>query len=205
MCQISYSSQLAVILALNFNFLTVPGVVTPGSAASQIELIIYCSMISAIVSMAYFFGLINVYGDLRFRFASIVVCFHGRYNSCCSPWPWQAEGMWMLTETKLGTAGLAIVHSLPFASLIWSCAISSHCCMHSHLADMISESYFSPQLLQCRFSIRRNLPLSWPSALNVSLLCCSGPWVWGWCCCSVALGVAMFRESYFSNGAETTV
>ena len=87
MCQISYSSQLAVILALNFNFLTVPGVVTPGSAASQIELIIYCSMISAIVSMAYFFGLINVYGDLRFRFASIVVCFHGRYNSCCSPLP----------------------------------------------------------------------------------------------------------------------
>ena len=62
-----------MILALNFNFLTVPGVVTPGSAASQIKLIIYCSMISVIVSMAYSIGLINVYDDPRFMFASIAV------------------------------------------------------------------------------------------------------------------------------------
>ena len=85
-CRISYRSQSTVMLAVNFSFLAVPGVVTPGSAASSIEIIIYCSVVSTIASIVFSFCLLNVYSDPGLMVASSAVCFHGIYNSRCSPW-----------------------------------------------------------------------------------------------------------------------
>ena len=60
---ISYVSQSTVMLAVNFSFLAVPGVVTPSSPATQIEIIIYCSVVSTIGSIVCSFTLSNVYSD----------------------------------------------------------------------------------------------------------------------------------------------
>jgi hypothetical protein len=86
-CRISYSSQSTVMLAVNFSFLAVPGVVIPGSSASSIQIIIYCSVVSTVASIVFSFGLLNVYSDPAFMVASSAVCFHGRCDGHCSPWP----------------------------------------------------------------------------------------------------------------------
>ncbi|KAG8216239.1 hypothetical protein J3R82DRAFT_8280 [Butyriboletus roseoflavus] len=52
-----------VMLAVNISFLAVPGVITAGSPASPIEIIIYCSVVSTIGSIIFSFALSNVYSD----------------------------------------------------------------------------------------------------------------------------------------------
>jgi hypothetical protein len=103
-----YTIFSTVMLAVNFSFLAVPGVVTPGSAASSIEIIIYCSVVSTVASILFSFFLLNVYSDPGLMAARHVV-----------------EAMWTLSQTKSGMACLAITHSLPIASLIWSIALFS--------------------------------------------------------------------------------
>jgi hypothetical protein len=88
-CRISYGSQSTVMLAVNFSFLAVPGVVTPGSAASSIEIIIYCSVVSTVASIVFSFFLLNVYSDPGLMAARHVVCLHGKDHIylACSRWP----------------------------------------------------------------------------------------------------------------------
>jgi hypothetical protein len=82
-CRISYGSQSTVMLAVNFSFLAV---ITSGSTASTIKIIIYCSVVSTVASIVFSFGLLNVYSDPGLLVAGSAVCFHVRCNSCCSPW-----------------------------------------------------------------------------------------------------------------------
>ncbi|KAG8216238.1 hypothetical protein J3R82DRAFT_8279 [Butyriboletus roseoflavus] len=97
-----------VMLAVNISFLAVPGVITAGSPASQIEIIIYCSVVSTIGSIAFSFTLANVYSDPGLMSADTT-----------------AEVMKTLGQTKWGMACLAITHSLPIACLIWSITLFS--------------------------------------------------------------------------------
>ena len=73
-CRISYVSQSTVMLAVNFSFLAVPGVVTAGSPASQIEIILCCSVVSSIGSIVFSFALSNVYSDPGLIDAGPAVC-----------------------------------------------------------------------------------------------------------------------------------
>ena len=86
---ISYGSQSTVMLAVNFSFLAVPGVVTPGLAASSIEIIIYCSVVSTVASIVFSFYLLNVYSNPGLMAARHVVCPHGKDHICMeySRWP----------------------------------------------------------------------------------------------------------------------
>ena len=88
-CRISYCSQSTVMLAVNFSFLAVPGVVTPGSAASPVEIIIYCSVVSTVASMVFAFGLMNRYSDPELITHYRTVCLHDRDHNHlkCSRWP----------------------------------------------------------------------------------------------------------------------
>ncbi|KAI9567654.1 hypothetical protein HD554DRAFT_2173061 [Boletus coccyginus] len=104
-----YTIFSTVMLAVNFSFLAVPGVVNQASAAAPtptagpIEIAIYCSVVSTVGSIVFSFGLLNVYSDPGLMVARNAV-----------------EAMWTLSQTKTGMAFLAITHSLPMASLIWS-------------------------------------------------------------------------------------
>ncbi|KAF8558572.1 hypothetical protein OG21DRAFT_1074593 [Imleria badia] len=91
------------MLAVNFSFLAVPNVVTSGTAAGPIEIIIYCSVVSTVASIVLSFGLLSVYNNPGLLVAHIAL-----------------EAMWTLSQTKSGMACLAITDSLPIASLIWS-------------------------------------------------------------------------------------
>ncbi|KAG8216242.1 hypothetical protein J3R82DRAFT_8283 [Butyriboletus roseoflavus] len=104
----SYVSQSTVMLAVNFSFLAVPGVVTPNTAASKIEIIIYCSVVSTIGSIVFSFALLNVYSDPGLMVAGPA-----------------AVAMRTLGQRKWGMACLAITHSLPIACLVWSIALFS--------------------------------------------------------------------------------
>jgi len=56
------------MLAVIFSFPAVTGIVTPvglASAASPIEIITYCSVVSMVASIVFFFGLLNVYSNPR--------------------------------------------------------------------------------------------------------------------------------------------
>ena len=77
------------MLAVNFSFLAVPGVVTPGLAASSIEIIIYCSVVSTVASIVFSFYLLNVYSNPGLMAARHVVCPHGKDHICMeySRWP----------------------------------------------------------------------------------------------------------------------
>ena len=84
-CRVSYGSQSTVMLAVNFSFLAVPGVVIPGTPAGPIEIIIYGSVVSTIASIVFSFALLNVYSNPSLMVADSAVCFHGRYDGRCSP------------------------------------------------------------------------------------------------------------------------
>lgn len=71
---LSYGLQSTVMLAVNFSFLAVPGVVNPGSAASAIQIIIYCSVVSTTASILFSFALLNVYSNPELLVASPAVC-----------------------------------------------------------------------------------------------------------------------------------
>ena len=51
------------MLAVNFSFLAVPGVVIPGTPAGPIEIIIYGSVFSTITSIVFSFALLNMYSN----------------------------------------------------------------------------------------------------------------------------------------------
>ncbi|KAG8216890.1 hypothetical protein J3R82DRAFT_7159 [Butyriboletus roseoflavus] len=97
-----------VMLAVNISFLAVPGVITAGLPASQIEIIIYCSVVSTIGSIVFSFTLSNVYSDPGLMSAVPA-----------------AEVMKTLNRKRWGMACLAITHSLPIACLIWSIILFS--------------------------------------------------------------------------------
>ncbi|KAN0094374.1 hypothetical protein V8E55_002661 [Tylopilus felleus] len=103
-----YTIFSTVMLAVNFSFLALPGVIPQGSAASPIQIIIYCSLVSTIASIVFSFGLLNVYSNPRLLIAQNVL-----------------TAMETLSQMKTGMAGLAITHSLPIAALIWSIALFS--------------------------------------------------------------------------------
>ncbi|KAF8558566.1 hypothetical protein OG21DRAFT_1074113 [Imleria badia] len=103
-----YTIFSTVMLAVNFSFLAVPGVVTIGTAAGPIQIIIYCSVVSTVASIVFSFGLLNMYSNPGLMVARNAL-----------------EAMWTLSQTKSGMACLAITHSLPIASLIWSIALFS--------------------------------------------------------------------------------
>ncbi|KAH0831363.1 hypothetical protein J3R83DRAFT_14026 [Lanmaoa asiatica] len=105
---ISYGSQSTVMLAVNFSFLAVPGVVIPGTPASPIQIIIYCSVVSTVGSIGFSFALLNVYSNPGLLVAGPA-----------------AEAMRTLGQVRPGMACLAITHSLPIACLIWSIALFS--------------------------------------------------------------------------------
>ena len=138
-CRISYCSQSTVMLAVNVNFLAVPGVVTTGSAASPIGTIIYCSEVSALASILFSVILLNICSNPRLVGAHNVVCLHaGKLHNYleCSRQSLQVGAMWMLSQTKWSMACLAITCSLPNASLMWSYVISTHRrmqCIHALL------------------------------------------------------------------------
>ncbi|KAF8123686.1 hypothetical protein EV363DRAFT_765742 [Boletus edulis] len=103
-----YTIFSTVMLAVNVSFLAVPGVITPDSAAGPIEIIVYCSLVSTVASIVFSFGLLNMYSNPRLMVARNAL-----------------EAMWTLSQTKTGMACLAITHSLPIASLIWSIVLFS--------------------------------------------------------------------------------
>ncbi|KAN0094363.1 hypothetical protein V8E55_002650 [Tylopilus felleus] len=103
-----YTIFSTVMLAVNFSFLALPGVIPQGSAASPIQIIIYCSLVSTIASIVFSFELLNVYSNPRLLNAQNVL-----------------TAMETLSGTTTGMAGLAITHSLPIASLVWSIALFS--------------------------------------------------------------------------------
>ena len=71
-----------MILAVNFSFLVVPGIVTPGSPASAIQIMIYYSIVSTIGSIVFSFALSNVYSNPGFIDSGPVVCLYGGYYVC---------------------------------------------------------------------------------------------------------------------------
>ncbi|KAG8215527.1 hypothetical protein J3R82DRAFT_9179 [Butyriboletus roseoflavus] len=97
-----------VMLAVNISFLAVPGVITLGSPATQIEIIIYCSVVCTIGSIIFSFALSNVYSDPALANANTA-----------------ADVMETLSRMKGGMACLAITHSLPIACLVWSITLFS--------------------------------------------------------------------------------
>ncbi|KAN0094481.1 hypothetical protein V8E55_002768 [Tylopilus felleus] len=103
-----YTIFSTVMLAVNFSLLSVPGVVNEKAPAGPIQIIIYCSVVSTIASIVFSFGLLNVYSSPRLLIARNAL-----------------DAMWKLSRTKTGMACLAITHSLPIASLIWSIALFS--------------------------------------------------------------------------------
>ncbi|KAH0831362.1 hypothetical protein J3R83DRAFT_14025 [Lanmaoa asiatica] len=107
-CPVSHSPQSTVMLAVNFSFLAMPGVITPGARASPTQLIIYCSVVSTVGSIVFSFALLKVYSDPEFTDADSA-----------------AEAMRTLSLTGWGMACFAITHSLPIACLIWSIALFS--------------------------------------------------------------------------------
>ena len=70
------------MLAVNFSFLAVPTVNTLGSAASSIEIITYCSVVSTIASIVFFVGLLIVYSNPRLMAARHAVYLHGKDHNC---------------------------------------------------------------------------------------------------------------------------
>ena len=73
------------MLAVNFSFLAVPGVATPGSPASQIQIIIYGSVVSTIGSIVFTFTLLNVYSNPGLLVAGPAVRLHHKdhvYSEC---------------------------------------------------------------------------------------------------------------------------
>ncbi|KAG8216241.1 hypothetical protein J3R82DRAFT_8282 [Butyriboletus roseoflavus] len=103
-----YTIFSTVMLAVNFSFLAVPGVVTPGLPATQIPIIIYCSVVSTIGSIVFSFALLKVYSNPGLMVADPA-----------------ALAMRTLGQTKWGMACLAITHSLPISCLIWSITLFS--------------------------------------------------------------------------------
>lgn len=74
--RLSHGLQSTVMLAVDFSFLAVPGVITPSSDASTIQTIIYCSVVSTTASIVFSFALLNVYSDPGLLIAGPVVCFY---------------------------------------------------------------------------------------------------------------------------------
>ncbi|KAG9310205.1 hypothetical protein JVU11DRAFT_9847 [Chiua virens] len=103
-----YTIFSTVMLAVNFSFLSVPGVVNKNSTTSTIQIIIYCSIVPTIASIAFSFALLNVYND-----PGLVTA--GR----------AAVAMRSLSQRRTGMPCLAITHSIPIASLIWSIVLFS--------------------------------------------------------------------------------
>jgi len=64
------------------------------------------SVVSTVASIVFSFGLLGVYSNPRLMAARHAL-----------------DAMWSLSQTKSGMACLAITHSLPLASLIWSIAL----------------------------------------------------------------------------------
>ena len=81
-CGASYVSQSTVMLAVNFSFLVVPGVITSGPPASPIQIILYCSVVSTIGSIVFSFALSNLYSDPGLMDAGPAVCLYDGYHVC---------------------------------------------------------------------------------------------------------------------------
>lgn len=83
--RLSYTLQSTVMLAVNFSLLAVPGVVTPSSGASTIQIVIYCSVVSTIASIVFSFSLLNVYSNPGLLVAGPAVRLHHKdhvYSEC---------------------------------------------------------------------------------------------------------------------------
>ena len=161
-CRTSYGSQSTVMLAVNFSFLAVPGVVTPGSAASSIEIIIYCSVVSTVASIVFSFGLLGVYSNPRLMGARYAVCLHGRRP--------QLPGMFTFSmiagchvdaqSSEIGN-GVSCNHAQPSGCLPHMVVRHpNHRRVCSRFAYMVLESHFSSRPSRYKFSVGRNAPLS---------------------------------------------
>ncbi|KAI9567699.1 hypothetical protein HD554DRAFT_2106094 [Boletus coccyginus] len=95
-----YTIISTVMLAVNFSFLAVPGVVSPASGASQVEFYIYCSAASSLASIIFSLSLLNVHSNQGVMVTRDLIS--------------------TLNQTGLGMAFLAIMYSLPIFSLLYS-------------------------------------------------------------------------------------
>ncbi|KAF8135770.1 hypothetical protein EV363DRAFT_1396239 [Boletus edulis] len=115
-----------VMLTANLAFLTVPGVTVP------LQVIIHGSALMTITSIVVSFVLLNMYASTKFARSTTAVCFlsHSSVNI-----------MWSITN-GVGIPGLAVLHSLPMVSLIWSIllffvALAYHVFVQAHLTVRI--------------------------------------------------------------------
>ncbi|KAG9310207.1 hypothetical protein JVU11DRAFT_9849 [Chiua virens] len=102
-----YTIFSTVMLAVNFSFLAVPGVIK-STGVTLTQIMIYCSIVVTVASIVFSFILLNVYSNPELMDAVDT-----------------AESMRSLDQIKMGMAFLAITHSLPMASLIWSIVLFS--------------------------------------------------------------------------------
>jgi hypothetical protein len=76
--RLSYDSQFTVMFAVNFSFLTAPGVVTPCTTANAIRITIITQ---------WFHAVLQVYSDPGLVVAVLQYVFMADANSCRSPLP----------------------------------------------------------------------------------------------------------------------
>ncbi|KAG9314465.1 hypothetical protein JVU11DRAFT_5262 [Chiua virens] len=103
-----YTIFSTVMLAVDFSFLAVPGVVNSGHNTTAIQVIIYCSIVATVASIVFSFTLLNAYSNPGLTRAVPA-----------------GKAMHVLSRIRSGMACLAITHSLPMASLIWSYVTSA--------------------------------------------------------------------------------
>ncbi|KAF8414861.1 hypothetical protein L210DRAFT_2079754 [Boletus edulis BED1] len=106
------------MLTANLAFLTVPGVTVP------LQVIIHGSALMTITSIVVSFVLLNMYASTKFARSTTAVNI-----------------MWSITN-GVGIPGLAVLHSLPMVSLIWSIllffvALAYHVFVQAHLTVRI--------------------------------------------------------------------
>ena len=161
-CRISYGSQSTVMLAVNFSFLAVPGVVIPGTPASSIEIIIYCSVVSTVASIVFSFGLLGVYSNPGLMGARHAVGLHGKRP--------QLPGMFTISvaagrhvdaqSNEIGN-GVSCNHAQSsgcFPHMVVRHPTHRRVC--SRFAYMVLESHFSSRPSRYKFSVGRNVRLS---------------------------------------------
>ena len=172
------------MLAVNFSFLAVPGVVTTGAAAGPIEIIIYCSVVSTVASIVFSFGLLNVYSNPRLLVASNAVRLSHTLDFRCSRWlmtmtaEFHVEGQ----SNEIGNGMSCNYAQSPdrFARMVVRHRNSPiPFTLYSHVLGSRSSPWHS----RYRFSVQRNLPLSRLSASNAPSSWCLWSWARVSCSC----------------------
>ncbi|KAG9316026.1 hypothetical protein JVU11DRAFT_3688 [Chiua virens] len=103
-----YTIFSTVMLAVDFSFLAVPGVVDQTHGANTTQIIIYCSIVATIASIVFSFTLLNAYNNPGLMRAVPA-----------------GKAMYELSQIRSGMMCLSVTHSLPMASLIWSITLFS--------------------------------------------------------------------------------